>query len=49
MLRMAVFLSSSLLWGHFVDGWQPDKFDVLGAVIALVGVVVIVWGRRWGI
>ncbi|MBE2220639.1 MAG: YnfA family protein [Anaerolineae bacterium] len=44
-----IFIILSLLWGHFVDGWQPDKFDVLGAVIALVGVVVIVWGRRWGI
>ncbi len=43
-----VFIILSLLWGYVVDGWQPDKYDVLGAIIALVGVIVIIWGRRFG-
>ena len=42
-----VFIVLSLLWGRFVDGWRPDRFDILGAAIALVGVAIIMWGRRW--
>ena len=40
-----VFIILSLLWGRVVDGWYPDRFDVLGAAIALVGVTIIIWGR----
>lgn len=42
-----VFILLSLLWGWRVDGWQPDRFDLIGTGIALVGVAVILWGRRW--
>ncbi|MGB5049824.1 MAG: YnfA family protein, partial [Caldilineaceae bacterium] len=39
-----VFIILSLLWGWRVDGWQPDRFDLIGAGIAGVGVAVILWG-----
>ena len=42
-----VFILLSLLWGWRVDGWQPDRFDLIGAGIAIVGVAVLLWGRRW--
>ncbi len=42
-----VFIVLSLLWGWRVDGWQPDRFDLIGAGIAIVGVAVMMWGRRW--
>lgn len=42
-----VFIILSLLWGWRVDGWQPDRFDLIGAGIAIAGVAVILWGRRW--
>lgn len=42
-----VFIVLSILWGRVVDGWRPDRFDLIGAAIALVGVTVIIWGRRW--
>ncbi|MEP7199254.1 MAG: YnfA family protein, partial [Chloroflexota bacterium] len=42
-----VFIVLSLAWGMVFDGWRPDRYDVIGAGIALVGVVVIVWGRNW--
>jgi small multidrug resistance family-3 protein len=42
-----VFIILSLVWGRVVDGWQPDRFDLIGAAIALLGVVIIIWGRRW--
>ncbi|HSH05758.1 MAG TPA: YnfA family protein [Anaerolineae bacterium] len=43
-----IFIVLSLLWGYYVDGWQPDKYDILGATIALIGVTIIIWGRRLG-
>jgi small multidrug resistance family-3 protein len=42
-----VFIVLSLAWGWLIDGWRPDRFDLLGAGIALIGVFVIIWGRRW--
>jgi small multidrug resistance family-3 protein len=42
-----VFIVLSILWGRAVDGWRPDRFDLIGAAVALVGVAVILWGRRW--
>lgn len=42
-----IFIVLSILWGRVVDGWRPDRFDLLGAAIALVGVAIIIWGRRW--
>ena len=41
-----VFIVLSLLWRWLVDGWQPDRYDILGAAIAMVGVAIIMWGRR---
>ena len=42
-----IFVVLSILWGYWVDGWRPDRFDLAGAAIALVGVAVIMWGREW--
>jgi small multidrug resistance family-3 protein len=41
-----IFIALSILWGWRVDGWQPDRFDLLGAAIALLGVAIIMWGRQ---
>jgi len=44
-----VFVVLSLMWGRVFDGWQPDRYDLIGAGIVLVGVVVMLWGRNmWG-
>src|SRR3989304_3564190 len=40
-----IFVVLSILWGMVFDGWRPDRFDLIGAAIALVGVSVIMWGR----
>jgi small multidrug resistance family-3 protein len=37
-----VFIALALLWGVLVEGWRPDRYDVLGAVIAILGVIVMV-------
>lgn len=41
-----IFVAGSLAWGVVVDGFRPDRWDLLGAAICLVGVVVIVYGPR---
>ena len=40
------FIVLSLLWGWGVDGNVPDRFDVLGAVISLLGVSVVMYWPR---
>ena len=41
-----VFVVLSLLWGWKIDGVSPDKYDVIGGVIALLGVFVIMYWPR---
>ncbi len=41
-----VFVAGSLVWGRVVDGFQPDRFDLAGAAICLVGVGVIMYAPR---
>ena len=41
-----VFVAGSLVWGVVVDGFHPDRFDVAGALICLVGVGVIMYAPR---
>ena len=44
-----IFVAMALAWGRVFDGWQPDRYDLLGAGIVLLGVAVILWGRNvWG-
>ena len=40
------FVALSLAWGWVVDRNAPDRFDVLGAGIALAGVSVIMYWPR---
>jgi small multidrug resistance family-3 protein len=37
-----IFVAGSLAWGVLVDGFRPDRWDVLGSVVCLVGVALIV-------
>lgn len=41
-----VFVAGSLLWGILFDGYRPDRFDIAGAVICLLGVGVIMYAPR---
>ncbi|HUF39535.1 MAG TPA: YnfA family protein [Anaerolineales bacterium] len=42
-----IFIVLAILWARVVDGWHPDRFDILGAGIALIGVCIMFWGRQW--
>jgi small multidrug resistance family-3 protein len=41
-----VFVAGSLAWGMVMDGFRPDRYDVIGALVCLVGVAVIMYGPR---
>ena len=41
-----IFVAGSLAWGVVADGFRPDRFDVIGAVMCLVGVGVMMWAPR---
>ena len=41
-----VFVAGSLVWGMVVDGFRPDRYDVLGALVCLAGVAVIMYAPR---
>ena len=41
-----IFIVLSILWGWKIDNVIPDKFDLIGGFIALVGVIVIMYAPR---
>ncbi|GAB3814846.1 YnfA family protein [Kribbella italica] len=41
-----IFVAGSLAWGMIVDGFRPDRWDVIGASVCLVGVAVIMYAPR---
>ena len=41
-----VFIAGSLLWGVVFDGFRPDRYDLGGAAVALVGVAIIMYSPR---
>ena len=38
-----VFVTGSLLWGMAADGFRPDRWDVTGSLICLLGVALIMY------
>ncbi|MEU7995636.1 YnfA family protein [Micromonospora sp. NPDC049060] len=43
-----VFVAGSLTWGMVVDKFRPDRYDIVGAAICLVGVAIIMYAPRSG-
>jgi small multidrug resistance family-3 protein len=41
-----IFVAGSLGWGIVVDKFRPDRWDVIGALICLAGVVIIMYAPR---
>ena len=40
------FIISSILWGMMVDKKRPDKFEIIGSMVAVLGAVIIFYGPR---
>jgi small multidrug resistance family-3 protein len=41
-----VFIVLSILWGWKVDGVAPDRFDLIGGTICLIGVFIMMYWPR---
>ena len=40
------FIVMSLLWAIKFDHFSPDKYDIIGALVALIGVCIIYYAPR---
>ncbi|MFE1440849.1 YnfA family protein [Streptomyces sp. NPDC058739] len=43
-----IFVAGSIAWGMVADGYRPDRWDIGGAAVCLVGMAVIMWAPRNG-
>jgi small multidrug resistance family-3 protein len=41
-----VYIAASVIWLWVVEGQRPDRWDVVGSVICLVGAAIILLGPR---
>jgi len=41
-----IYIAMSLLWLRLVEGVRPDRWDLVGGAICIIGSLVIVFGRR---
>lgn len=41
-----VFIVGSMVWGIAFDAFRPDRYDLTGAGICLIGVAVIMYAPR---
>ncbi|MFJ8300149.1 YnfA family protein [Streptomyces sp. NPDC094447] len=41
-----IFVAGSIAWGMVADGYRPDRYDVIGALICLAGMAVIMYAPR---
>jgi small multidrug resistance family-3 protein len=43
-----VFIVLSLLWGWKVDHFKPDRYDIIGALVCIIGVLIMFYTPRSG-
>ena len=43
-----IFIIMSVLWGWFFEGIAPDRYDIIGTIIAVIGVIIIYYMPRKG-
>ena len=41
-----IYILSSLLWLWVVENTRPDRWDVLGAAVSVIGAAIILFGPR---
>lgn len=41
-----IFIAMALLWGWWIDGQTPDRYDWIGAMLCIFGVAVMLWAPR---
>ncbi|SHN23333.1 YnfA family protein [Mucilaginibacter sp. OK098] len=41
-----IFIIMALVWAWKVDGFHPDKWDIIGALVAIIGACIIIYMPR---
>ena len=41
-----IFVVSSLLWGYWIDKKKPDRFEIFGSVVVLIGISIMFYFPR---
>ena len=41
-----IFIALSILWGYYVDGITPDRYDIIGGIVSIIGVLIIMYYPR---
>ena len=41
-----IYIATSLVWMWLIEGNKPDRWDMIGASICVVGAMIILWGPR---
>jgi small multidrug resistance family-3 protein len=41
-----IFIILSLLWAWKVDSFKPDRFDIIGALVCILGVLIMFYTPR---
>lgn len=42
----AIYIVASLIWLWIIEGHRPDRWDVTGGMVCLIGAALIFWGPR---
>ena len=41
-----IFIIFSIIWGFIVDKKSPDRYEIIGALVALLGALIIFYAPR---
>ena len=41
-----IFIIVSIIWGYWVDKKKPDRFEIIGSTVVLIGVVIMFYFPR---
>ncbi|MGH9878690.1 MAG: YnfA family protein [Nitrososphaerales archaeon] len=41
-----IFIASAIIWGRIVDKRNPDRYEIIGSLVAVIGALVIFYAPR---
>jgi len=41
-----IFILSSIIWGAMIDKKKPDRFEIIGSFITIIGATIIFYAPR---
>ena len=41
-----IFVVASIIWGYWIDKKKPDRFEIIGSIIVLIGVAIMFYLPR---